>query len=156
MTLPPRVYIETTVVSYLTARPTQSALQEARRQLTKQWWAKRRQWFAATVSPLVYAEAARGDAAAAMARLEAIRDLPMLSLDHRAQVLARALIAPGAIPAKATDDAAHIAICAVNSIPYLLTWNFKHIANAEIRLKLDYLCSVNGYKLPIICTPEEL
>ncbi len=152
----PRVYIETTVVSYLTARPTRNALQEGRRQLTVDWWAKRRSAFDATISPLVYAEAARGDAKAATARVAALKNLPMLTLDERARFLARSLIAPGAIPVKATDDAAHIAICAVNSIPYLLTWNFKHIANAEIRLKLDYLCSINGYKLPVICTPEEL
>ena len=152
----PRVYIETTVISYLTARPTRNALQEGRRQLTVEWWARRRTAFDVSISPLVYAEASRGDSKAAQARVEAIKGLPTLPLDDRARLLARALIAPGAIPAKATDDAAHIAICAVNSIPYLLTWNFKHIANAEIRLKLDYLCSANGYKLPIICTPEEL
>jgi predicted nucleic acid-binding protein len=152
----PRVYIETTVISYLTARPTSNALQEGRRQLTTEWWSRRRAAFSATISPLVYVEAARGDTEAAAARLEVLKYLPMLPLDERARFLARALIVPGAIPAKATDDAAHIAICAVNSIPFLLTWNFKHIANAGIRLKLDYLCSMHGYKLPIICTPEEL
>ena len=152
----PRVYIETTVISYLTAKPTLNALQEGRRQLTSEWWARRGMDFTTTISPLVYAEASRGDITAAAARLEALKDLLMLPLDERARLLARVLIAPGAIPAKATDDAAHIAICAVHSIPYLLTWNFKHIANAEIRLKLDYLCSINGYKLPTICTPEEL
>ncbi|MCX6938681.1 MAG: type II toxin-antitoxin system VapC family toxin [Verrucomicrobia bacterium] len=152
----PRVYIETTVVSYLTARPSREALQEGRRQLTVDWWTKKRTEFEFIVSPLVFVEAGKGDVKAATARVEAIKNLPILALDDRARSLARALIAPGAIPGKATDDAAHIAICSVNSIPYLLTWNFKHIANAAIRLKLDYLCAINGYKLPTICTPEEL
>jgi predicted nucleic acid-binding protein len=152
----PRVYVETTVISYLTARPTLNALQEGRRQVTLRWWARRRAAFDVQISPLVHAEASRGDAVAARARLDAINGLPMLPLDDRALSLASALICPGAIPRKATDDAAHIALCAVHSITYLLTWNFKHIANAEIRLKLDYICASNGYRLPIICTPEEL
>ena len=152
----PRVYIETTVVSYLTARPTANVLQEGRRQLTVQWWANRLPAFEAAISPLVYVEASRGDVEAASARIDAIKGFTVLVPDDRARGLARALIGPGAIPAKATDDAAHIAICAVNTIPYLLTWNFKHIANAEIRLKLEYLCGRQGFKLPIICTPEEL
>lgn len=82
--------------------------------------------------------------------------LDLLELDDRARVLAHTLVSPGAIPAKAADDALHIALCAVHAVPYLLTWNFRHIANAEIRLKLGYLYASSGYQLPVICTPEEL
>ena len=82
--------------------------------------------------------------------------MPYLAVDDRVNRLAIKLIGPGAIPATATEDAVHLAICAVHSVPYLLTWNFRHLANATIRLKLDYLCTDAGYRLPQICTPEEL
>jgi hypothetical protein len=151
-----QVYIETTVVSYLMARPSRNLLQMSRQQMTKAWWRDRRPNFELVASPLVILEARRGDKMAAELRLAMVENLSMLTIDDRARRLARTLLGPGAIPLKAADDATHIALCAVHSIPYLLTWNFRHIANAEIRLKLDFLCAQSGYRLPIICTPEEL
>lgn len=156
MSTPSRVYIETTVVSYLTARPSSNPIQEGRRQLTARWWASRRPAFALVISPLVINEAGQGDPVAAAARLAAISSLPSLGLEESARGLARALISPGAIPTKAADDALHIALCAAHAVPYLLTWNFRHIANATIRRRLEFICATHGYSLPLICTPEEL
>jgi hypothetical protein len=156
MSPPARVYVETTVVSYLTARPSNHPVQEGRRQLTVSWWAGRRRDFTLLVSPLVIDEAGQGDPVAAAARLAAINGLPLLGLEDPARLLARALIAPGAIPTKAADDALHIALCAAHAVPYLLTWNFRHIANATIRRRLEFICATHGYNLPLICTPEEL
>jgi predicted nucleic acid-binding protein len=155
MSSPVRVYIETTVISYLTARPSKNPVQEGRRQVTLRWWDVRRKEFSTVISPLVVDEARQGDSEAARARLAALDGIPTLGLEESARDLAQALIAPGAIPTKAADDALHIALC-VHAIPYLLTWNFRHIANATIRHRLNYICVIHGYNLPLICTPEEL
>ena len=152
----PRVYIETTVVSYLTARPSGDILQQSRQKLTQAWWQGRLSDFEPMVSALVLSEAGRGDPVAAAARVAVVAGLNMLAIDDRARGLARGLIGPGAIPPRAADDATHIALCAVHAVPYLLTWNFRHIANAQTRLKPGFLCAQAGYQLPVICTPEEL
>lgn len=152
----PSVYIETTVISYLTARPTRDVVAAARQKITQEWWKGRRSSFQLVTSRLAELETSRGDPTAARQRLAVVRQLPFLEVDERIDKLALQLIGPGAIPAKATEDAVHLATCAVHTIPYLLTWNFRHLANVTIRLKLDYICAVAGYRLPQICTPEEL
>jgi hypothetical protein len=88
--------------------------------------------------------------------LGALEGIPTLGLEESARNLAQALIESGAMPTKAADDAIHIALCAPHAITYLLTWNFRHIANATIRHRLNYICVIHGYNLPLICTPEEL
>jgi predicted nucleic acid-binding protein len=152
----PRVYIETTIVSYLTARVARDVVSLARQKLTRHWWENRAVAFDLVTSRLTELESARGDAGAARGRLLVVRELTFLPTDDRVAVLAQQLIGPGAIPAKATEDAVHLATCAVNTVPYLLTWNFRHLANVNIRLRLDFICAAAGYRLPQICTPEEL
>ena len=152
----PRVYIETTIISYLTARPSRDVVALARQKLTRQWWESRGASFDLVTSRLTEIETARGDPHAARNRVAVVREMPYLAVDDRVDGLAVKLIGPGAIPAKATEDAVHLAMCAVHTVPYLLTWNFRHLANVNIRLKLDYICAAAGYRLPQICTPEEL
>ncbi len=152
----PQVYIETNVVSYLTARPSRDVVALARQKLTRQWWESRAGAFSLVTSRLTEIETARGDPHAARDRMAVVGAMPYLAVDHRVNRLALKLIAPGAIPVKATEDAVHLAICAVHAVPYLLTWNFRHLANANIQLKLASLCAASGYRLPQICTPEEL
>ena len=152
----PRVYIETTVVSYLTARPSRDVVATARQQITQNWWKNRRSAFQLVTSRLTELETGRGDANAAQQRLAVVQPIPFLEIDLRVDKLALHLIGPGAIPVKATEDAVHLATCAVHAVPYLLTWNFRHLANANIHLRLEYLCAQLGYRLPQICTPEEL
>ena len=89
-------------------------------------------------------------------RLEAIRGLPLLAKSQRAEDLALALVAQGALPTMATADALHIALAVVNGIEYLVTWNFKHIANAVMRSRIESVCIAEGYDPCTICTPEEL
>ena len=62
----------------------------------------------------------------------------------------------GLIPAKAVEDAFHVAIATLNGMDYLLTWNCRHIANAEIIPRLAKACEELGYELPALCTPEQL
>lgn len=150
-----KVYIETTIVSYLVASPTQDLIQLAHQQITRQWWAERER-FDLFVSRAVVAEARRGDAQAAARRLKALRGIPRLAGGRRVVTLADALLRSGALPAKAQVDAVHVGVAAVNGMDYLLTWNLRHLANASIRGKIEQAVRDAGMVPPIICTPEEL
>jgi hypothetical protein len=151
-----KVYIETSVISYLTARPSRDLITAAHQQLTIDWWEDRRADFDLYVSQLVIREASAGDENAASRRLEIIKPMPLLELNEEALALARSLLEDGPLPAKASEDALHIAIAAVHGMDFLLTWNCKHIANAEMRGLIEGVCRSKGYEPPITCTPEEL
>lgn len=152
----PSVYVETTVISYLTARPSRDVVLHAHQQLTQEWWELRRSDFELFVSPLVLDEAGAGDPDMVRRRMEALEGVPPLAPTPEAVALAKALIERGPLPAKAEVDALHIAIAAVHGVQYLLTWNCKHIANARMRPQIEALCRDAGYEPPILCTPEEL
>lgn len=150
------VYIETTIVSYLVSRPSRDLLAAAHQQATHDWWTTRREDFECYVSQAVIDEAAAGDAEAAAKRMEAISALSVVEATEEAERVTEAILASGAIPARAVRDAAHIALAGVNDIDYLLTWNCKHLANAQIMRKVSVVCNAQGYSMPVICTPEEL
>lgn len=151
-----RVYIETTVVSYLTARPSRDVVIAGHQQVTHEWWNTRSSDFELCVSQLVLDEAGAGDAQAAQERLLVLRPMLVLETAAEALELAKELLQAGALPAKAANDALHIAVAATKAVPYLLTWNCRHLANAAMRPLIEAACSAKGCKAPIICTPEEL
>lgn len=150
------VYIETTILSYLTARPSRDLVQRAHQQLTRRWWRLRRSSFDLYVSPPVIQEAAGGDALRARKRLAVLNGLPILDANPDAMQLALALAKAAAVPAQAIIDATHIAIATVHGMEYLLTWNCAHIANASMRTRIERICRDQGYDPPVLCTPEEL
>ncbi|MFO1434620.1 MAG: type II toxin-antitoxin system VapC family toxin [Candidatus Competibacteraceae bacterium] len=150
------VYIETSIVSYLTARPSSNLLAAAWQKATVDWWDTQRGRFDLYVSATVIEEAKRGDTQAATRRIEALEAIPLLPITEAVVLLARSLIDEGGIPAKALDDALHIAVSAVHGIDYLLTWNCRHIDNAEMKPIIRRICGAKGYPSPEICTPQEL
>ena len=152
----PRVYVESTIISYLTARPSREVVLKARQQITQDWWASQRSSFQLFASPLVRQEVARGDPEAAERRVSALAGVPLLELTSEAKAVAKLLIGPGMVPHMYSEDALHIAIAVVHGMEYLLTWNFTHIANATARNKYEPVLRSTGYEVPIICTPEEL
>jgi len=151
-----KVYIETTIVSYLTARPSRDLIMAAHQQLTQEWWENRRANFDLYTSQFVIQESGAGDAERAQTRLEALEEIPLLSVTKEAVALARTLVQKGPITENAEVDALHIAVAATNGMDYLLTWNCKHIANAEMQIGIGKLCRAAGFEPPVICTPEEL
>lgn len=151
----PTVYLETTIVSYLTARPSRDVVLAGHQKLTRNWWRKRAA-YELRVSQLVLDEAAVGDQLLRARRLRALRGISVLPLTNAATQLAGALIQRGALPEKATVDAFHIGIAAAHDMAYLLTWNCKHLANATMRGTIEAVCRSQGLSPPIICTPEEL
>jgi predicted nucleic acid-binding protein len=152
----PRIYIETSIVSYLTARPSSDLVLAARQKLTRSWWSTQRQRYSLFISEFVTREAQLGDPAASAARLQALTGLIVLDVSPDVLLLGRDLIARGLLPRKAVFDALHIAVAAAHGMDYLLTWNCKHIANAAIRPGVEALCRSRGWEPPVLCTPDEL
>ena len=151
----PRIYIETSVVSYLTARTSRDLILSANQATTQAWWAERR-LFEPIVSDLVVFEAAKGDALAAKLRLETLAELPLLAFSEAARELSLALIHGLALPAKAVDDAYHVAIAAVHGLDFLASWNCTHIVNPVTRSRIEKICRQCGYEPALIATPQEL
>lgn len=150
------VYLETSIISYLTARPSRDLVTAARQELTRQWWRRRRASFEVYVSEAVIAEARVGDSEAAARRLAALEHLPLLDITAAATRLAGAVAAALQLPRRAAADSVHIAVAAYHGIEYLLTWNSTHIANAELRPTIEQVCRDGGFLPPILCTPDEL
>jgi predicted nucleic acid-binding protein len=152
----PTTYIETSIISYLTSRPNRDIVIAAHQQITHEWWENRRIFYEVYASQLVLTEAARGDKQAADKRKKVLEDISLLELKKEAIELSSIFIQQKAVSEKLVDDMLHIAVATVYGLDYLLTWNCKHIANAEIQKKIAKICIKEGYEMPIICTPEEL
>jgi hypothetical protein len=150
------VYVETTVISYFVSRPSRDILVAAHQQVTNEWWETRRQNFECFISQVVIDEIQADDPQVAKKRLHKVIDFLVLEATLDAEHLTHEIIAAGMIPQKSFGDAAHIAIAAVNEMNFLLTWNCRHLANAQIIRKISYICNKNGFSMPVICTPEEL
>lgn len=150
-----KVYLETTIPSYLTSWLSRDLVIAAHQQITREWWQNRNR-FDLFISQVVMREVSGGDSQIAAKRLEVLENIPVLEVTKEAIELAQKLVDRGPIPEKAAVDALHIAIAVVNGMDYLLTWNCSHIANASMRTKIDHVCRSSGYEPPVICTPEEL
>ncbi len=150
------VYIETSILGYLTARPSRDIVVAANIEVTKEWWDTRRSDFQLYSSQAVVKETSQGDAAIASQRIEVIRNFALLDLNQAVLDLAEQFLGRSNLPAKADVDAIHIAAATVHGMDYLLTWNCKHIANAQIQRKLAEISFDLGYELPILCIPYEL
>ena len=153
--LKPKVYIETSVPSYLTAWRSRDLVVAGNQETTKEWW-DRRHDFDLFISEFVLQEASNGDFNAATDRLKSLDGIPEIEITEEVAVIAEKLLADASLPSKARIDALHIAIAAVGGMDYLLTWNCAHIANPALRLKIESVIRSFGYEPPIICTPQEL
>lgn len=152
----PKLYLETTVPSYLTAWPSRDLIRAGHQQITREWWQVRRARFDIYISQFVLDEAGAGDSEAARERLAALRGFPLLDPTDEVVELAEALTASLVLPKQAVTDAVHIALAAVHGMHFLLTWNCAHIANAEMVPAIESACRERGFECPVICTPEEL
>ncbi|MFA7241690.1 MAG: type II toxin-antitoxin system VapC family toxin [Sulfuricellaceae bacterium] len=150
-----KIYVETSVISYLTARPSKTIVGAAHQQITLAWW-ERRSDYELLVSQSVRQECAAGDPGAAQKRLAALESMAVLAITEDMIRLAESLIALSIIPARAIEDALHIAVSTLHHVDFLLTWNCRHIANPVIQEKIAAYLEQQGLFLPIICTPEEL
>jgi hypothetical protein len=152
----PIVYIETSIVSYLTARQSRDLIAVAHQQLTLEWWEKVRPQVDCVISGFVVQEASRGDPNAAQKRLEILTQLRVLELNEEIRTLASQYFATLQIPESSKTDAFHMAVAVWHKTDYILTWNCRHIANGRVRKILEELNFKLHVKTPVICTPEEL
>ena len=152
----PRVYIETTVISYLAARLSRDATIANRQRLTQQFWYEHAHRFELVISPTVISEINQGDTEAALSRLNLVSDTTRLPMSDAISNLTQTLLDTGAVPRNAEADATHIAIAAIHNIEYLATWNYKHIVNVYKRQHIEQVCTDKGFQPAIICTPAEL
>ncbi|HZF01945.1 MAG TPA: type II toxin-antitoxin system VapC family toxin [Methylomirabilota bacterium] len=151
-----RIYIESTIPSYLVARPARDLIQAARQQLTKDWWEHNRATHELFTSQVVLDEISVGELAMAQFRLESLQTIPLLPVTDGVKELARKILESGLLPATADRDAVHIALASAYNLDILLSWNCRHIANAAIQSRLRRLVESADFELPVICTPEEL
>jgi predicted nucleic acid-binding protein len=149
------IYIETSIFGYLTARPTDNLILAANIKVTQDWWDEYHDLLVLYTSEIVEDEAAKGDEAIAARRLKLLQSLIFLDLTEEAIELAQEFLQQSNLPSKAANDTLHMALATVYGLDYLLTWNCKHMANAQVQRKLSQISVELGYKLPFICTPYE-
>jgi len=152
----PTLYIETTIPSYLVAKPSRDIVLLAHQQLTREWWDNERRSYEMFVSQVVLEEIRRGDPELAEKRTEILRGIPILETTEAVEKLAQRYFEFLRFPAKALRDAFHLAYVMAYGIEFLATWNCTHLANANTLYQLSKLNKEWGYETPIICTPEEL
>lgn len=150
------VYIETSVISYLTAKPSRDLIIAAHQQITNDWWENALLHYEAFVSPIVLEEISRGDADAVQSRLEKVSAFPVLEVLPEVRNLADAYFSALEIPEKARADAYHLAIASWQGMDFLVSWNCTHIVNGRIKMLIEEINAKQGIRTPIICTPEEL
>lgn len=151
----PKVYVETSIPSYLTAWRSRDLVVAGNQETTKEWW-ERRNDFELYISAFVLQEVANGDFNAAKERLKSLDGIPEIDITEEVAIIAEKLLSETSLPSKARVDALHIATAAIGGMDYLLTWNCAHIANPAFRFKIELVIRSLGYEPPIICTPLEL
>ena len=156
VTIRPRVYIESTVISYLVARPSGNPILASRQRASRQLWEDYADRFEFVISPIVRDEIQRGDVIAAQQRVEMVSSLTVLEVLPEVNVLVQKLLDTGAVPGNSEPDAQHIAIATVHSVEYLVSWNHKHIVNENRREHIKYVCQEEGFQPTILCTPIQL
>ncbi|MBI4405547.1 MAG: type II toxin-antitoxin system VapC family toxin [Deltaproteobacteria bacterium] len=151
-----KVYLESTVISYLAARPSRDLLVLAKQHLTAIWWNNVFPRVQVYVSSFVMEEIQQGDLTAVAERMKFCKDIPLLNTTEEIESLANAYISMIMIPDRAKLDFYHIACATIYKMDFLLTWNCAHIANAFIRRKIETINAEHGFQTPVICTPDEL
>lgn len=150
----PKIYIETSVVSYLVARISKNIVIAAHQASTSDFWHKLVD-YEPYISDIVMQEASNGDETQAIQRCQKIEHFPILRIDDDVKELARQFLDLQIIPEKCPEDALHIAVAASHGMDFIVTWNFKHINNPFIRSRIRQVVEENGWNCPEICSPEE-
>lgn len=148
------VYIDATIPSYLVSKPSRVPQTAEWQRITRDFWRDNR--FEFILSDLVIAEISIGDRNQVADRLKAIEDLTVVDALDLERALARKLVAGKAIPEIALPDAVHVAVAAIHAIPYLVTWNFAHLANPHTKPKIEQICRDEGYSPPRIQSPKAI
>jgi hypothetical protein len=150
------IYIESSVISYLTAKENRDLIIAARQKITRNWWKRIADSAELFISTYVIDEIAQGDSSASEIRLKAIKNCNVLPASDEITFLSKEYFRRMQIPDHAMYDSLHLACAVLNGIDIIVSWNFKHIANPTIRHILRTINDKLGYETPEITTPEEL
>jgi len=149
-----KLYIETSVVSYLTARLSKDIIVAGHQAATRDFW-NLLPGFEAFISELVLKEVGRGDAMAAAARIQVLEGFIELEVNEECSRVASVLVCDQALPSQYPEDALHIAVAAVHGMDFIVTWNFKHINNPLTRYRIRESLERQGFCCPELCSPDE-
>jgi hypothetical protein len=149
-------YIETTIVSYLVARPSSDLVLSAHQQVTREWWGNERMNYHCIASEEVVREAMLGDTGMAQARIKVLEEVQIVGITAEVEAMAATFMATGALPPTMRPDATHLAAATLSGADYLLTWNCRHLANAHVLRRLQKEAERRGWQVPGVCTPLEL
>src|SRR5262249_23607500 len=127
--LRPKLYLDTTIPSYLTAWMSRDVHIARLQRITSRWWSSWRTNFDIYISEYVAEEAARGDPEAAKRRLQLLTPLKSLDFNDHSSLLRERIMKECGLPPRASTDAAHVAVASVHGMQYLLTWNHTHLVN---------------------------
>jgi predicted nucleic acid-binding protein len=155
MKIRPKIYVETSVISYLTSRTATLEHLKQKQEITRTWW-EQREDYDLFISSTVFDEIDIGDQFASELRVAAAKYLPVLAATPEVKRLSEILLDKKAVPHKASQDAVHIAYASLYEMDYLLTWNQKHILNRQQLIKIGHILYQEGLKFPYICTPQYL
>ena len=150
------VYIESSVISYYTARRSRELIVAAHQEITLDWWENALPSFEPFISQIVFDEISRGDSESARKRLNAVESFKLIEMTQETAMLAKLYYNALHIPEKAINDAFHLALAVYHGMDYMVTWNCTHIAAGRVINIIQNINSEEGYQTPIICTPEEL
>jgi predicted nucleic acid-binding protein len=150
------LYLETSVISYLTARPSRDLVIAAHQQITREWWDNSLFKYQGFISAVVLEEIARGDRQAARLRLAEVENFPLVEIVPEVVELADTYFSSLQIPERARLDAYHLALATWHGLDFLVSWNCTHIVSARVRRTIEEINAHLGFRTPIICTPEEL
>ena len=152
----PRVYVETSVISQLTARLLRDVVVQVNQIVIREWWRDAAERFDLVASALVVGEASQGNPQATRDRLLVLESIQLLDASDESTALGRALVRAHALPTGVEQDAANISVAVVNGLEYLATWNFRPIANPLTAFWIDQVRRDEGYEPTMICTPSQL
>ncbi len=128
----------------------------ARRDWTRQWWDNHRQSYLVVTSEAVLDELKRGNYPNKDRALALVNDVPLLEIDDPITEIVEGYVSHRLMPQNPLGDALHLALASYYKCDFLLTWNCKHLANAN---KFDHIKRVNtllGLYVPKLVTPLEL
>jgi len=151
-----KVYVETTIPSYITSRLSRDVIVLAHQQITSQWWENDKNKNEYYISPVVLEEIEKGDLLLAKERLNFVKDFTKLEMNDEIEFLGGKYFKELSLPQKAIPDAFHLAFCVSHKMDILLTWNCTHLANESKRRLIQKINIKLRKETPLICTPEEL
>jgi len=151
----PWVYVETSIPSFYFEVRTEPEM-VARRQWTRDWWEIAGERYHLVASPAVMNELERGEFPGQAECLRLVESLPLLSIDAPILDIVETYIERQVMPADPIGDALHLALASFHSCDFLVTWNCRHLANANKFGDIRRINTFLGLFVPALVTPLEL